>query len=35
MPRSVVSRAAEILKELEQNHEKQELAKPIADIGRA
>jgi DNA mismatch repair protein MutS len=32
MPRSVVSRADEILKELEQNHEKQELAKPIADI---
>jgi DNA mismatch repair protein MutS len=32
MPRSVVSRAEEILKELEQSHEKQELAKPIADI---
>ncbi|MFA5819083.1 MAG: DNA mismatch repair protein MutS [Bacteroidales bacterium] len=32
MPRSVVSRADEILKELEQGHEKQELAKPIADI---
>jgi DNA mismatch repair protein MutS len=32
MPRSVVSRADEILKELEQSHEKQELAKPIADI---
>ncbi|MEI8226527.1 MAG: hypothetical protein WCG82_11440, partial [Bacteroidota bacterium] len=28
----VVSRADEILKELEQGHEKQELAKPIADI---
>jgi DNA mismatch repair protein MutS len=32
MPRSVVSRADEILKELEQSHEKQELAKPIADL---
>ncbi len=32
MPRSVVSRAEEILKELEQSHEKQELARPIADI---
>lgn len=32
MPRSVVSRADEILKELEQSHEKQELARPIADI---
>ena len=32
MPRSVVSRAEEILKELEQSHEKQELTKPIADI---
>jgi DNA mismatch repair protein MutS len=32
MPRSVVSRADEILKELEQSHDKQELAKPIADI---
>jgi DNA mismatch repair protein MutS len=32
MPRSVVSRADEILKELEQGHEKQELTKPIADI---
>lgn len=32
MPRSVVSRADEILKELEQGHEKKELAKPIADI---
>jgi len=32
MPRSVVSRAGEILKELEQSHEKQELAKPIADL---
>jgi DNA mismatch repair protein MutS len=32
MPKSVVSRADEILKELEMSHEKQELAKPIADI---
>ncbi len=32
MPRSVVSRADEILKELEQNHDKKELTKPIADI---
>jgi len=32
MPRSVVNRADEILKELEQSHEKQELAKPIADL---
>jgi DNA mismatch repair protein MutS len=32
MPRSVVRRADEILKELEQGHEKQELTKPIADI---
>jgi DNA mismatch repair protein MutS len=32
MPKSVVSRADDILKELEQSHEKQELAKPIADI---
>jgi len=32
MPRSVVTRAEEILKELEQSHEKQELARPIADI---
>lgn len=32
MPRSVVSRADEILKELEQSHEKQELVKPIADL---
>ncbi len=32
MPRSVVSRAGEILKELEQSHEKQVLAKPIADL---
>jgi len=32
MPRSVVTRADEILKELEQSHEKQELAKPIADL---
>lgn len=32
MPRSVVSRADEILKELEQSHERKELAKPIADI---
>jgi DNA mismatch repair protein MutS len=32
MPKSVVSRADEILKELEQSHQKQELTKPIADI---
>jgi DNA mismatch repair protein MutS len=32
MPRSVVNRADEILKELEQSHNKKELAKPIADI---
>jgi len=32
MPRSVVLRAEEILKELEQNPNKQELTKPIADI---
>ena len=32
MPRSVVSRADEILKELEQSHDKKELTKPIADI---
>jgi DNA mismatch repair protein MutS len=32
MPRSVVSRADEILRELEQAHDKNELAKPIADI---
>lgn len=32
MPKSVVSRADDILKELEQGHEKQELAKPVADI---
>jgi DNA mismatch repair protein MutS len=32
MPRSVVRRADEILKELEQGHEKQELTKPIADL---
>ncbi|MCU0473790.1 MAG: DNA mismatch repair protein MutS [Bacteroidales bacterium] len=32
MPRSVVNRAGEILKELEQSHNKQELTKPIADI---
>ena len=32
MPGSVVSRADEILKELEQSHEKQELTKPIADL---
>jgi DNA mismatch repair protein MutS len=32
MPRSVVTRADEILKELEQSHEKQELAKPIANL---
>jgi len=32
MPRSVVNRADEILKELEQGNEKKELAKPIAEI---
>jgi DNA mismatch repair protein MutS len=32
MPRSVVMRADEILKELEQSHDKKELAKPIAEI---
>ncbi len=32
MPRSVVMRADEILKELEQSHTKQELTKPIADL---
>jgi DNA mismatch repair protein MutS len=32
MPRSVVRRADEILKELEQSHDRQELAKPIADL---
>ncbi|MDP4223593.1 MAG: DNA mismatch repair protein MutS [Bacteroidota bacterium] len=32
IPRSVVNRAGEILKELEQSHEKQELTKPIADL---
>jgi DNA mismatch repair protein MutS len=32
MPKSVVTRADEILKELEQSHEKKELRKPIADI---
>lgn len=32
MPKSVISRADEILKELEQGNEKRELAKPIADI---
>lgn len=32
MPKSVVSRADEILKELERSHVKQELTKPIADI---
>lgn len=32
MPKSVVARADEILKELEQSHEKQELAKPIAGL---
>jgi DNA mismatch repair protein MutS len=32
MPRSVVMRAEEILKELEQSHEKKDLKKPIADI---
>lgn len=32
MPKSVVTRADDILKELEQSHNKQELTKPIADI---
>jgi DNA mismatch repair protein MutS len=32
MPRSVVTRADEILKELEQSHDKKGLSKPIADI---
>jgi DNA mismatch repair protein MutS len=32
MPRSVVNRADEILRELEQSHEKQELTKPIAGL---
>ncbi len=32
MPRSVVSRASDILKELEQSHERQELTKPIAGL---
>ncbi len=32
MPKSVVNRAGEILKELEQSHEKQELVKPIAGL---
>jgi DNA mismatch repair protein MutS len=32
MPGSVVTRADEILKELEQSHDRQELAKPVADI---
>jgi DNA mismatch repair protein MutS len=32
MPRSVVNRADEILKELEQSHDKKELSKPIAGI---
>jgi len=32
MPRSIVNRADEILKELEQSHQKQELTKPIAGL---
>jgi DNA mismatch repair protein MutS len=32
MPKSVVSRADEILKELEQSHDKHELTKPIANL---
>jgi DNA mismatch repair protein MutS len=32
MPGSVVMRANEILKELEQSHDKQELAKPVGDL---
>jgi DNA mismatch repair protein MutS len=32
MPKSVVHRASEILKELEQSHEKQSLTKPVSDL---
>ena len=32
MPKSVVNRADEILKELEQSHERKELTKPIAGL---
>jgi DNA mismatch repair protein MutS len=32
MPKSVVTRADEILKELERSHDKKELSKPIADL---
>ena len=32
IPRSIVKRADEVLKELEQSHEKKELAKPIAGL---
>ena len=32
MPKSVVQRANEILKELEQSHEKQNLTKPVSDL---
>lgn len=32
MPKSVVSRAGAILKELEQSHQKQSLTKPVADL---
>jgi DNA mismatch repair protein MutS len=32
MPKSVVNRADEILKELERSHDKKELSKPIADL---
>jgi DNA mismatch repair protein MutS len=34
MPRSVVRRAGEILKELEQSHQKQSLTKPMADLAQ-
>jgi DNA mismatch repair protein MutS len=34
MPKSIVSRAGEILKELESNHETGGVAKPIADLGQ-
>jgi DNA mismatch repair protein MutS len=35
MPRSVVRRADEILQELEKSHDKEELAKPIANAGHS
>jgi DNA mismatch repair protein MutS len=34
MPKSIVTRAGEILNELESNHEKGAVAKPIADLGQ-